>query len=875
MPSIVDQVPFNEYVGNGVSTVYGFEFQLLSADDLVVEVDGVAVPASDYTLAGLGAQGGGTVTFDVAPANGAAVLISREIELARATDYQTNGDLFAEVLDLDFNRVWQALQEQRAVLGSSVRAAYPRQITEAVPVAGGYLRWKADLSGVDSVPEVAEPGMYIFGAPGAVARSVSAKLDEWASIMDFGGDSTGAINGANLSAIAKAHATGRPVYLPGGNYYFSDHWKPPAGSHVILIGEHRDKVTITGLSGRIPVFCDATPGVDNRIAGAFITGITFDGGHVRDPAQAPYNAATGNSLTQALNLRGVKGEANRGDVTVTRCRFKNINGLPVWIADFNGSVEFSHNHLYRTKDPGFLYNDDVKVLHNTIEFAADNGISVSRSNKRVVVDGNTIRDCASSGIFVGGVFLTGTTGSLTISGASYAAGAVVSIAASANTFSTEDVGISMTLRSGADRAIVRITSVSSQTAATGTLLRAAPASLQAVATADWSRGPVSGAQAVTISKNVIDGGANYGIHMSAGCKDFSVHGNIIRRAGMLCDSEVSTIGTIVSGSTTLTLASAAGFAINDWIVVEPDYTYEDTLLAQIVGLAGNVATLSVAPTQTYASERVYRATRNSGSYGILLLGRYENSAIFEYAEQGSIVDNIIVDPVTGGMRIGSTSGSVRNIKIADNTIHLRQVAHTDNTRYGILLGDSGATSMRTNLVGVSENSISMTTASGTSYGVRYQPVDADAASYIRIGGNRIRQCTVNVSVIEQAGATDITAAYSPSSYLGSLPVVDQVNADTLAPTGWAAAGEAAGVVTCTQTLHTLTPGAPLTVTDIATSGIDATTPVLVIRNASATQSITFTFNAAKIRTLTGADVVVPPYGAITFVPISSGLVQQI
>lgn len=230
MPSIVDQVPFNEYVGNGVATVYGFEFQLLSADDLVVEVDGVAVPASDYTLAGLGVQGGGTVTFDVAPANGAAVLISREIELSRATDYQTNGDLFAEVIDTDFNRLWQALQEQRAVLGSSVRAAYPRQITEVEPVAGGYLRWKADLSGVDSVPVVADPGMYIFGAAGAVARTVTDRLMERLSVRDFGAvgdgatDDTAAIQAAVsyaqalVSSFSTVDGYGVQIDFPAGTY---------------------------------------------------------------------------------------------------------------------------------------------------------------------------------------------------------------------------------------------------------------------------------------------------------------------------------------------------------------------------------------------------------------------------------------------------------------------------------------------------------------------------------------------------------------------------------------------------------------------------------------------------------------------------------
>lgn len=129
--SVVEQTPFNEHVGNGVTSVFGYTFQLLDADDLKVYWDGVLQPTSIYSVSGIGSQAGGDVTFTPGniPASGVVVLLSREIQLARDTDYQYAGELREATLDEDFNRLWQALQGQRAILNGAVRAPYPETMT--------------------------------------------------------------------------------------------------------------------------------------------------------------------------------------------------------------------------------------------------------------------------------------------------------------------------------------------------------------------------------------------------------------------------------------------------------------------------------------------------------------------------------------------------------------------------------------------------------------------------------------------------------------------------------------------------------------------------------------------------------------------------
>lgn len=127
MASVVAQVPFNSYTGNGVATVYSYEFQLLAAADLVATLNGVVT--LDFVLSGVGVQTGGSVTFPVAPASGVVIVLNRVIALNRDTDYQYSGDLLEATLDRDFNRLWMSIQGVSSSIGGAVRAPYPEQMS--------------------------------------------------------------------------------------------------------------------------------------------------------------------------------------------------------------------------------------------------------------------------------------------------------------------------------------------------------------------------------------------------------------------------------------------------------------------------------------------------------------------------------------------------------------------------------------------------------------------------------------------------------------------------------------------------------------------------------------------------------------------------
>ncbi len=103
------QNPFTSSVANGVTTVFPYSFMIADEDDLKVVVDGV-VQTSGYTVSGVGNPAGGDVTFTVAPANGLKVLRYLDPLLKRETDYQQFGDFLADTVNLDFDKIWLALQ---------------------------------------------------------------------------------------------------------------------------------------------------------------------------------------------------------------------------------------------------------------------------------------------------------------------------------------------------------------------------------------------------------------------------------------------------------------------------------------------------------------------------------------------------------------------------------------------------------------------------------------------------------------------------------------------------------------------------------------------------------------------------------------------
>ena len=242
------QTPIIEHVPNGVTTVFAYPVAILDAEDLKAQLDGA--PFTAFTVSGVGSRTGGSITCTSAP-TGASLILYREISLARATDYQELGDLLAETLDDDFDRVWMAVQDLGATSERSMRVP----VGETLPILPEASSRAERVLGFDSngdpimVTRTEDGGAalgldlassagasligFLQSGAGAVARTLQSKGRETVSVSDFMSESQRAdvfsgtasldVSDAAQKAINLAQAMGRGVVVfpPGGTYYLN------------------------------------------------------------------------------------------------------------------------------------------------------------------------------------------------------------------------------------------------------------------------------------------------------------------------------------------------------------------------------------------------------------------------------------------------------------------------------------------------------------------------------------------------------------------------------------------------------------------------------------------------------------------------------
>jgi hypothetical protein len=262
---VQEQTPYTEHVGNGVTTTFAYQFKVLELQDLEVQVDGV-IQVGNYSVTGLGNDAGGTVVFDVAPANLAAILLVSEVVLERSTDYQENGDLQSSTLDADFDRLWLAAQGGKAKLSSAIRVPLTEQVPP-LPKAAQRANLFIVFDALGNPTVSAGPGTdsslrtdlanqaistlgvgllgYINSYAGAVGRPLREKLAEIVSVKDFGAkgdgvtDDTAEIQAAfdYIANLAPGGtAIGGVLHFPPGEYMVSGTLLMPTGKPFVIQG---------------------------------------------------------------------------------------------------------------------------------------------------------------------------------------------------------------------------------------------------------------------------------------------------------------------------------------------------------------------------------------------------------------------------------------------------------------------------------------------------------------------------------------------------------------------------------------------------------------------------------------------------------------
>lgn len=250
------------YNGNGATTAFSFPYRFFANGDLVVTVTTAAgvtstkVLNTDYTVAGAGLSGGGTVSMTVAPASGEKLTIQRILAITQSVDYVDNDPLPASSLEDPIDRLTMIAQQLKDSLDRA--AVLPAQLTGInatlpIPQAGQLLGWDATGTSIVNTSaaavgagnigttELADGAVtnakvavsaaidafklaYLQAGTGAVSRDVQERLRDYASVFDYMtpaqiADVKSGAGAVNVTGAVQAALNANAyVYFPAGTY---------------------------------------------------------------------------------------------------------------------------------------------------------------------------------------------------------------------------------------------------------------------------------------------------------------------------------------------------------------------------------------------------------------------------------------------------------------------------------------------------------------------------------------------------------------------------------------------------------------------------------------------------------------------------------
>ena len=116
------------YTGNATTASYSYTFRIFSEDDLKLiiknasDVETLLVKTTDYTVSGVGDDGGGTISLVNASQawldgsgfldTGFSLTIRRVVSIVQSTDIRNQGDFFPETHEDTFDQLTMIDQQQ-------------------------------------------------------------------------------------------------------------------------------------------------------------------------------------------------------------------------------------------------------------------------------------------------------------------------------------------------------------------------------------------------------------------------------------------------------------------------------------------------------------------------------------------------------------------------------------------------------------------------------------------------------------------------------------------------------------------------------------------------------------------------------------------
>lgn len=159
------------YNGNGSTTVFSYGFRILNAGHLRVikrsaaGVETVLALTTHYTVAGVGAANGGSITLLSAPATGETITILRNVPFTQETDLENQGAYYAQTvedaLDLAAMRDQQIDEELARAVRLPASASADPMLPQ--PEARKIIAWNETATGLENLSPAELSSIVAYG----------------------------------------------------------------------------------------------------------------------------------------------------------------------------------------------------------------------------------------------------------------------------------------------------------------------------------------------------------------------------------------------------------------------------------------------------------------------------------------------------------------------------------------------------------------------------------------------------------------------------------------------------------------------------------------------------------------------------------------
>lgn len=214
--TITAQDARDEYTATAGQTVFNYTFKIYEATELDVYITPTGQEANDsadlttaYTVDPLtiGNPNGGFITLNSGANSGDLVTIVSGMPYDRTVDYQNSGDFLPDTVNGDNDRQVSQIKQVADLANRSL--LFPQSLQNAssldlpLPVAGFYLRWKSDLSGLENTgaPGVVLPS-EINGTASDMVADTSLQIGDFVTTTGYGVEGDGGDNTYEIVAGA-------------------------------------------------------------------------------------------------------------------------------------------------------------------------------------------------------------------------------------------------------------------------------------------------------------------------------------------------------------------------------------------------------------------------------------------------------------------------------------------------------------------------------------------------------------------------------------------------------------------------------------------------------------------------------------------------